>query len=169
MKLGIVTSSVSRNAGGIFDVIRLHALSLHKIYGVDLHVYGTDDSNTKNDMPSWHPIPVSVFPMIGPRNFGYTPRLLENLLSSGADILHTHGLWMYHSLASMEWHKKTRRPYVVSPHGMLDPWAVRNARWKKRLAGWLYEYAHLRGAACIHALCEAEAQAVRSYGLHNPI
>jgi poly(glycerol-phosphate) alpha-glucosyltransferase len=52
---------------------------------------------------------------------------------------------------------------------MLDPWVVRNAQWKKRLAGWLYENAHLRGAACLHALCEAEAEAIRAYGLRNPI
>jgi poly(glycerol-phosphate) alpha-glucosyltransferase len=46
---------------------------------------------------------------------------------------------------------------------------VRHAAWKKRLAGWWFEDAHLAGAACLHALTEAEARAIRAYGLLNPI
>ena len=52
---------------------------------------------------------------------------------------------------------------------MLDPWALGNAAWKKRLAGWWFEHARLEGAACLHALNEAEACAIRAYGLSNPI
>jgi poly(glycerol-phosphate) alpha-glucosyltransferase len=52
---------------------------------------------------------------------------------------------------------------------MLDPWAVRNSSWKKTIAGWLYENEHLRGAACLHALCQSEAASIRAYGLDNPI
>jgi glycosyltransferase involved in cell wall biosynthesis len=57
----------------------------------------------------------------------------------------------------------------VSPHGMLDPWALENSRWKKRAAAALYENRHLRGAACLHALNEAEARAIRAYGLESPV
>jgi len=52
---------------------------------------------------------------------------------------------------------------------MLDPWALANSRWKKKAVGWLYANAHLRNAACIHALCESEARSIRAYGLKNPI
>jgi poly(glycerol-phosphate) alpha-glucosyltransferase len=52
---------------------------------------------------------------------------------------------------------------------MLDPWAVRNAKWKKRIAYLAYERVHLAGAACIRALCDAEVQAVRAFGLRNPV
>lgn len=52
---------------------------------------------------------------------------------------------------------------------MLDAWAMRNARWKKVIAAQLYENAHLRGAACLHALCEAEAESIRNLGFTNPI
>jgi poly(glycerol-phosphate) alpha-glucosyltransferase len=75
---------------------------------------------------------------------------------------------MYTSVASLRWAKRGS-PYVISPHGMLDPWAVKNSRWKKRLAGALYEHRHLRGAACLHALSHAEAEAFRAYGLRNPV
>lgn len=52
---------------------------------------------------------------------------------------------------------------------MLEPWALRNAKVKKRIAALLYENQHLRGAACLRALSEAEARSIRSYGLRNPI
>src|SRR5262249_53569207 len=71
--------------------------------------------------------------------------------------------------ASLCWARATSRPYMISPHGMLDPWAVRNSAWKKQLTLRAYEVRHLRGAACLHALCEAEAMAIRAFGLDNPI
>jgi poly(glycerol-phosphate) alpha-glucosyltransferase len=52
---------------------------------------------------------------------------------------------------------------------MLDPWALNNSRWKKRISACLYEGKHLRQAACLHALNDAEAAAMRAYGLKNPI
>src|SRR5262249_33235072 len=66
------------------------------------------------------------------------------------------------------WSRGTK-PYVISPHGMLDPWAIANSAFKKRIARFLYEDRHLREAACIHALCTAEAAAIRAFGLRNPI
>jgi poly(glycerol-phosphate) alpha-glucosyltransferase len=52
---------------------------------------------------------------------------------------------------------------------MLDPWAVRQSVWKKRLAWTFFERAHLQNAACIHALCAPEAAGIREFGLRNPM
>jgi poly(glycerol-phosphate) alpha-glucosyltransferase len=52
---------------------------------------------------------------------------------------------------------------------MLDSWAVRNSGWKKKIACVLFECATLRRAACLRALCRAEAEAIRSFGCRNPI
>jgi glycosyltransferase involved in cell wall biosynthesis len=62
-----------------------------------------------------------------------------------------------------------KKPYVVSPHGMLHPWALRVSRWKKHLASRLYENNHLQRATCLHALNDTEAEAIRAYGLRKPI
>ena len=88
--------------------------------------------------------------------------------ASNADILHVHGIWMYPSVVALRWSREAR-PYLVSPHGLLKPRALRNSRWKKRIAALLYENEHLRHAACLHALNAAEAEAFRAYGLKNPI
>ncbi len=52
---------------------------------------------------------------------------------------------------------------------MLDPWALRNSGWKKRLAAKLFEKANIEGAACLHALNAAEAKAIRDYGFTGPV
>jgi len=52
---------------------------------------------------------------------------------------------------------------------MLDAWALDNARLKKRIAAACFQRRHLQRAACLHALCNSEAKAIRSYGLTNPI
>jgi glycosyltransferase involved in cell wall biosynthesis len=109
-----------------------------------------------------------AFPISGPAAFGYLPGLGRILDSERLDLLHTHGLWMYTSVACVRWSDR-RKPYVVSPHGMLAPWALRISGWKKKLAGTLYENRHLRGAACLHALNAAEAESIRRCGLRNPI
>jgi poly(glycerol-phosphate) alpha-glucosyltransferase len=67
------------------------------------------------------------------------------------------------------WALRHGRPYVVSPHGMLDHWALSHGRLKKRAASAIYEFRHLRGAACLHALCDAELRAIRAFGLRNPV
>ena len=76
---------------------------------------------------------------------------------------------MFTSVVIKRWGQKTRRPYVVTPNGMLEPWALRNSAWKKCLAGLLYERSMLNGAACIQANTEKEAADIRAYGLTNPI
>ena len=52
---------------------------------------------------------------------------------------------------------------------MLDPWAVRNSGWKKKIVGHLFEYKNLRSADCIHALCQSEYESIRKFGLNNPV
>jgi glycosyltransferase involved in cell wall biosynthesis len=104
-----------------------------------------------------------------PRSFGYSPGMLGEMLRKDADIVHCHGIWMFPSVACTAWAMVSKRPYLISTHGMLDPWAIKNSRWKKVPAGWLYEGSHLRSAACMRALGISEAQSIRHYGLSNPI
>lgn len=105
---------------------------------------------------------------MGPYGLGLSPRLRRALVASNPDIVHTHGIWMHPSAATVAW-ASGRKPYLVSPHGMLDPWALARSGTKKRLARLLYEDRHLRGSACLHALCAPEATAIRAFGLKSPI
>jgi glycosyltransferase involved in cell wall biosynthesis len=168
MRIGNLTGSVSRQAGGLFHTVRKLAINTQGL-GHQVAVFGLRDEFTDVDLPAWGMVTVRVHPVVGPSGFGFSPGLVRSIQDSGIDILHTHGLWMYPSVASLMLCRRTQLPPVVSPHGMLDPWALHNSAWKKRIAIWLYEGAHLRRAACFHALCESEAMSIRALGLRNPI
>lgn len=131
-------------------------------------VFAARDAYTDIDEPLWNGIATRTFRVRGPRIFGYAPELAAALEASKAEILHVHGIWMYPSVAARRW-SQGKRPYIVSPHGLLGTWALGNSRWKKKIAATLYEDRHLRGAACLHALTAAEAESFRVYGLKNPI
>ena len=165
----MLVKSVSRVGTGVTVAARSLAQAMVAHPSLGLELLGIEDQHSQEDIRDWLPIKPSLFPSYGPRAVLYAPAMLRHLLDSQPDLVHTHGLWIYTSMAARKWAHATDHPLLISPHGMLDPWAVRNSRWKKRLAGWLYENAHLRQAQCIHALCEPEAQAIRDFGLKNPI
>jgi poly(glycerol-phosphate) alpha-glucosyltransferase len=167
MKVGFLVNSVSREAGGLFQSVRGLAKAVVSA-NATASVFGISDEKSAVDSLEWRPLSVRTFRPQS-RLWGYSNQLLPALLDANLDILSTHGLWKYCSVASGRWHRQTRRPYIVHSHGMLEPWALQNARWKKRIAALLYEDRHLHGAACLRALCEAEAQSIRTHGLRNPI
>jgi glycosyltransferase involved in cell wall biosynthesis len=167
-RLTFLTGSLSRAAGGVFETTRSLAIAIKKESRYLPTVVGLRDSETGRDRSLWEDIRTETFKVRGPRGFGYAPGLRKALELGNPQILHVHGLWMYSSIAALSWSGSTK-PYIVSPHGMLDSWALNNSRWKKRICAAIYERRHLRGAACVHALNQAEAAAIRSYGLRNPI
>jgi poly(glycerol-phosphate) alpha-glucosyltransferase len=126
-------------------------------------VYAPRDADAERDLDDWRPLVPRLFEMRGPAALGYAPGLAAAVEAGGHDVLHQHGLWQHPSIVSGRWAKRTGRPVVVSPHGMLDPWALRNAGWKKKVAGLLYEDRNLGSAACLHALNDAEAEAIAAH------
>ena len=168
IKTANLTGSISRNAGGLYESVRRLVQSLMQ-EGIDVRVMGVMDEFTAEDMAAWDPAQVRVFKPVWPEEFGFSPEFLSDLLAYRPDLTHTHGIWRYTSAATNNYCRAMGTPYIVSPHGMLDPWALRNSRWKKVIAHALYERAHLRGATCLRALCESEARSFRLAGLKNPV
>jgi len=168
IKTANLVGSISRDAGGLFESVRRLVQSLAG-RGMDVRVLGLRDRFTDTDVAAWNPVPVAAFQPTWPQPFGYSGAFLEELAAFAPDLTHTHGIWMYLSAATNSYCKHSRTPYLISAHGMLDPWAIRNSRWKKAIAYFLYEKSHLRGARCLRALCDAEARGMREVGLTNDI
>ena len=105
----------------------------------------------------------------GPRNFHFAPEIERTLAAIDPDLIDSQGIWMHQSLANLRHHRRTGRRYMVTPHGMLDPWTLGRSGWKKRLVARWFEDEHLNKAACLRALNPDEAKGFRSYGLTNPI
>jgi glycosyltransferase involved in cell wall biosynthesis len=161
-----LTQAVSTSGGGISEVLRALS-SAQKDAGDSPKVLSIeDDGEAIEPWPEGSPefLAACHFPgMI------LMPDLDERLDQINPQVLHTHGIWTYLSIGIPRWSRKNHKPYIVSPHGMLDAWALDNSKIKKKLAAALYERRHLRGAACLHALCQSEAKSIREFGLKNPI
>jgi glycosyltransferase involved in cell wall biosynthesis len=169
IEIAMVMGRVSRASGGIFEAVSGLAPAIAARPGSRVRVFGLDDPTPAIEILRNRGVPVLAATSHGPRSFGYAPGLDRALRAAPADLLHVHGLWMYPSVAAPHWADARQAPYLVSPHGQLDSWALAHRRWKKRLASLVYEGRHLRGAACLHALCEAERNSIRAAGLTNPV
>jgi len=64
-------------------------------------------------------------------------------------VHHFHGLWNVSHAGLAKTLKKSGCPYVVSPHGMLEPWAFRHRWWKKWPYFFLREKKFLMDAAAL--------------------
>lgn len=168
IKSAHLTGSVSRKAGGLFDAVSRLVQSQHQ-QGMAVKVFGLWDESADADLATWNPVPVAAFKPSWPNVIGRSPKFLEELNTFAPDLSHTHGLWLYPSVAATNYSRKNNRPYLISPHGMLDPWALKNSRWKKLIAWQLFEGKHLRGARCLRALCASEADSIRRLQLKNGI
>lgn len=166
LSVGIVSASLSRAAGGVLPIMQGHGRGLRE-RGAQVVAYGVSDAYSEEDAASWHPVAVHNLPSKS-AGFAYAPGLVAALAAGQHDLLHQHGLWQYPSVAVSRWRRMTGRPVVVSVQGMLEAWALSQARMKKRVAAALYERANLQEAACIHC-SRAELRGVREFGLRNPV
>ena len=169
MRAAHVTQSVSRYAGGLFESVRHLCHAIRDPGGVETTVLGLADARAVDDMACWQPLPVRACKVFGPQRFGFAPGLDWALKEVGPDITHLHGIWQYSSWAVLRWARRTGRPYLISPRGMLEPWALKRSSLRKKAIGRLFQTDCLRRASCFHATSSEEANSVRSAGGHAPI
>jgi glycosyltransferase involved in cell wall biosynthesis len=67
-----------------------------------------------------------------------------------ADIIHIHSLYLFHTLLASRLAKAVGVPYVIRPHGTLDPYIRRRHRTLKAIYNTFVEDRTLRHAAAIH-------------------
>jgi glycosyltransferase involved in cell wall biosynthesis len=85
------------------------------------------------------------------------------------DLVHTNAVFSYPVLPAhwaCQWHKV---PYIMTPHGMLEPWAMAYKAEKKRLYYDLLEKPALQKAAAIQITGSPEASSIKSYGIKTPM
>ena len=155
-RIGLLSAWASRLGGGVFEAVLSQARLIAQLGGEPL-VFALKDQHSSEDAARFGDIPVQTFAVKGPAQIGYAPELVAALHTAQLDCLHLHGIWMYPSLAASRWAGQSGKGYVISPHGMLDPWITARGRWKKALARAGYERASWQRASFLHALTRAEA------------
>ncbi len=167
MKTSVIQScGLTRSSGGLYFAVSALSKAV-ALRGLDVEVCGRAKPGLDEDIALWAPLRVHPYKAVGPLQFSLEFRRM--LAGINPDLVHQHGLWLDDQWAAYQWHKKTGRPVVLSPHGMLDPWALSHSSVKKQVVRRLFADKALKSAVAIHALCQPEADAVRALGLRNPV
>lgn len=169
MNVCFLVGSLSRSGAGVFEASRLWAHALQAMDRGSVVAMGLKDEYTASDSRLWGSIRTYACSVVGSARYGYSPDFWKHLSFIKPELIHLHGLWMYPSRATLKMKKRTGCSVVVSPYGMLEPWALRNSSLKKAVMRWLQEDELLQTADCLHALSEAEALSLRRLGLRQPI
>ncbi|MCB1096464.1 MAG: glycosyltransferase [Verrucomicrobiae bacterium] len=82
----------------------------------------------------------------------------ETDFETGTDLVHFHGMWQTGHRSAYQRCMDEDIPYVVSPHGMLEPWAWQHKIWKKWPYFKLIERRQLQNAAAVIAASTLEAE-----------
>lgn len=76
------------------------------------------------------------------------------------DLIHINGIWSPLLHFAITYSTKARIPYIVSPHGMLEPWSLQQKNLKKKVAWNLYQKRDLEQAAAVHVTAQSELNSV---------
>lgn len=85
------------------------------------------------------------------------------------DLVHGHGVWHPAGHWAARAARRWRVPLVLHPRGMLEPWALEQKPFKKRLALVLFQWRDLRTSRVLVATSETEYEHLRVFGLRQPV
>lgn len=180
MKILHVIPSVSELRGGpsraVLDMVK--ALRAAKI---DAVIATTNDNGPQLlDVPLGHcinyqDVPVYFFSRFSPRVHSVSEFAFSGPLTKWAwhhladyDLVHIHAAFSYASTATMSLARLQHVPYVVTLHGLLCGWSMRQSRRKKQFYLSIAERSNLNHARALHFTSTYEQQESASLQLKAP-
>lgn len=178
MKILHVAQALSRNFGGVQSV--LHDLVKAQCEaGLAVDVVSTNVDAPKGVLP----VPVNRFIEQDGVRFRYSSVQFRPLLFSidfktyldrhvvKYDLVHIHGLYRFPLTYTAYQARKLGVPYIICPHGSLDPYLYDKSSHSvrlKRLYERLFDLPNLHGAGAIHYTAEEERERVAFLELRAP-
>ena len=157
MAAGGAITTVVYDAGKSGAGMASVALSVHKLLS------GRLDADIVAGLAPEHPVNNLHVVGVSGRGFRQVPR------GSMRGVVHIHGLWTPFEWRAYREARARGARLVISPHGALEPWAIRHKRVKKLAAWWLYQKNILQQADLLMASSDIERDNFRKLGLTAPI
>ena len=127
------------------------------------------------DVPTDKPVEVDgvtirYFPVQIPRFWGTSWPLAEAFKRAipEHDVVHIHSLYMFHDWVAGRYCHAAGVPYIIRPHGTLDPYLHRRHRWRKMIMETMFQNRILRRAAALHYTSEEEMRLAEPYACGAP-
>lgn len=168
MKVIEVINDIDLDHGGPSRSLPNMAIGLKKL-GVDTSVlsYYTDKANDEG----LHKNGVEL--LYVPKESGRWAQIMSSNFhlpeTEGKVVVHSQHTWEMSLHNVQKDCQKRGIPYIISPRGSMEPWAMKQKALKKKLAMWLYQRKDMELASCIHTTAISEMEHVRALGFRNPI
>lgn len=167
-----VIASIAAATGGparaVADMARAVAARGH-----DVSIYTTDRDMTDAERAAPAPddgVARHVFAQGHPAAFATSwplARALDEAIPA-ADIVHIHSLYLFHVWYAARVCRHAGVPYLLRPHGTLDPFLWKRSRFKKRLVELAFQNRVIRNAAALHYTAEEEMRLAEPYTFGAP-
>nr|WP_122120200.1 glycosyltransferase [Alistipes megaguti] len=112
---------------------------------------------------------INALPNDSISSYGYSHNMNKFLSQTDYDLYHTNGLWLYGNHITCKIARDKDKPYVITPHGMLYPLALKRSYWKKWPLLQFFFNKDILHASCIHVTSKPELEYVRQFGYKGPI
>jgi glycosyltransferase involved in cell wall biosynthesis len=151
-------SSLSVNAGGttraVMDMCTAQARAGARVTAAAFDVGDVAAKWSSNPDNNPRAISLSQSGMRALWSGSFRTTLTEHL--STVDCVHLHGMWDPYQITVASVAKDLRKPYVVSPHGMLADWSMAQRRVKKMIFLSVYGHRFLNNASAICLTAQGE-------------
>ena len=166
MKIVILSSNLSNEAGGYAESSFLLRDRLDKIKNNDVYLFGFWKSkylklnyNLTDRINIFNPGFINKFP--------FSLKYFKKLFVIKPQIIDLQGIWSSTSILSLIYYAISKTPYIVTPRGMLEEWALKQSYFKKKLFFFLIEKYHLKNAVYLRATSALEASTFAKLGFNK--
>lgn len=159
----VTVNSLDPDTGGPARSVPSLGKAIHDV-GADVQLYVNNKEGEAHGCKS-SSTSLPVYPI---NKLGKTIQRLDEEKKNNA-LIHNHGIWLPPNHYASATAKRFNIPLIISPRGMLEPWARSYRSWKKTIAWHLYQRRDLKAATVLHATSIQEAKNFQSLALQTPI
>lgn len=120
--------------------------------------------------PNAEQLDLHLFPVRPPRRLVFSPTMSSRLdqVARDFDLVHIHSLWLFPQFAAQRAARRASVPYIVSPHGALDPFLRRHGRVRKAITDRAWQRRMLNHATLLHITTVQEGELIADIAPDTP-
>ncbi len=150
IKILHIIEDFSLSSGGLRTVVKDLNEKLNN-YGFKSYIISSDKENEEE-----------VFIVRSENKWNYSARWKREIISRikelNIDIIHIHGVWMYPQFIASKIALKMDIPFILTPHGMYEPWLWKKGALKKKYYFKGISYKYFSKANVIQAITSDEKE-----------
>ena len=147
MQLYHITEDISRASGGVRPVVKV----------LQSQFYNSQILTTEKDRDDLN---ILSFSHKGPWLYSKDLKNYLNTIDSNT-IFHLHGVWMHAQYIAAKIAIAREIPFIITPHGMFEPWLWKSGKLKKKLYLKLFTSSAFAKARYLHAITPEEKKTLQ--------